>query len=69
MLSNQPLLSDSQSLILSTYQTIMSSIVFNFGDTSKEVDLSEVNSVDDIASNMKEVINQEKETKEDTKNA
>jgi len=44
----------------------MSSIVFNFGDTSKEVDLSEVNSVDDVASNMKEVINQEKETKEDT---
>ena len=47
----------------------MPSIVFNFGDTSKEVDLSEVNSVDDIASNMKEVINQETETKEDTKNA
>jgi hypothetical protein len=47
----------------------MPSIVFVSGDSSKEVDLSEVNSVDDVASNMKEVINQEKETKEDTNNA
>ena len=46
----------------------MPSIVFVNGDSSKEVDLSEVNSVDDVASNMKEVINQEKETKEDTNN-
>ena len=38
----------------------MSSIVFNFGDTSKEVDLKDVNSADDLASNMKEVITEEK---------
>ena len=34
----------------------MPSVVFAFGDTSKEVDLKDINSVDDVASNMKEVI-------------
>ena len=39
----------------------MPSVVFNFGDTSKEVDLKDINSVEDVASNMKEVIKVEKE--------
>ena len=34
----------------------MPNVIFNFGDTSKEVDLKDINSVDDVASNMKEVI-------------
>tara|TARA_R100001443_G_scaffold2763_7_gene9132 strand:- start:340 stop:525 length:186 start_codon:yes stop_codon:yes gene_type:complete len=34
----------------------MPSVVFAFGDSSKEVDLKDVNSVEDVASNMKEVI-------------
>ncbi len=34
----------------------MPSVVFAFGDTSKEVDLKDINSVDDVASNMKEVM-------------
>ena len=34
----------------------MPSVVFSFGDSSKEVDLKDINSVDDVASNMKEVI-------------
>ena len=38
----------------------MPSVVFAFGDTSKEVDLKDINSVDDVASNMKEVIKEEK---------
>ena len=37
----------------------MPSVVFNFGDTSKEVDLKDINSVEDVASNMKEVIKTE----------
>ena len=37
----------------------MPSVVFAFGDTSKEVDLKDINSVDDVASNMKEVIQTE----------
>tara|TARA_B100000700_G_C14747693_1_gene715980 strand:+ start:424 stop:663 length:240 start_codon:yes stop_codon:yes gene_type:complete len=37
----------------------MPSIIFSYGDTSKEVALSEVNSVDDVASNMKEVMTNE----------
>ncbi len=37
----------------------MPSVVFAFGDSSKEVDLKDVNSVDDVASNMKEVITKE----------
>ena len=45
----------------------MSSVIFNFGDTSKEVDLKDINSVDDVASNMKEVIKKEKESKKDSK--
>ncbi len=36
----------------------MPSVVFAFGDSSKEVDLKDINSVEDVASNMKEVINQ-----------
>lgn len=42
----------------------MPSVVFNFGDTSKEVDLKDINSVEDVASNMKEVI--KTESKEDS---
>ena len=34
----------------------MPSVVFAFGDTSKDVDLKDINSVDDVASNMKEVM-------------
>jgi len=34
----------------------MPSIVFMSGDSSKEVSLDDVNSVEDVASNMKEVI-------------
>lgn len=34
----------------------MPSVVFAFGDSSKEVDLKDINSVEDVASNMKEVI-------------
>ena len=37
----------------------MPSVVFAFGDTSKEVDLKDINSVDDVASNMKEVMKEE----------
>ena len=42
----------------------MPSVVFNFGDTSKEVDLKDINSVEDVASNMKEVIKEEKKDDE-----
>ena len=38
----------------------MPQINFVFGDSSKTVDLKDVNSVDDVASNMKEVITEEK---------
>ena len=38
----------------------MPTIDFVFGDSSKTVDLKEVNSVDDVTSNMKEVIAEEK---------
>ena len=34
----------------------MPSVVFSFGDSSKEVDLKDINSVEEVASNMKEVI-------------
>ena len=37
----------------------MPQIDFVFGDSSKTVDLKDVNSVDDVASNMKEVIAEE----------
>ena len=37
----------------------MPSVVFSFGDSSKEVDLKDINSVDDVASNMKEVMTDE----------
>ena len=37
----------------------MPNVIFNFGDTSKEVDLKDINSVEDVASNMKEVIKTE----------
>ena len=37
----------------------MPSVVFAFGDSSKEVDLKDINSVEDVASNMKEVITKE----------
>ena len=39
----------------------MPSVVFSFGDTSKEVEPEDINSVQDVASNMKEVIKEEKE--------
>ena len=38
----------------------MPSIVFMSGDSSKEVSLNDVNSVKDVASNMKEVIETDK---------
>ena len=38
----------------------MPSVVFAFGDSSKEVDLKDINSVEDVASNMKEVIKEQK---------
>ena len=41
---------------------IMPSVVFSFGDTSKEVELEDINSVQDVASNMKEVIKEEKDS-------
>ena len=37
------------------------SVIFNFGNTSKEVELKDINSVEDVASNMKEVIKKEKD--------
>ena len=40
----------------------MPSIIFSNGETSKEVSLSEVNSVDDITSHMKEVMTDEQKT-------
>ena len=46
---------------------IMPSVVFAFGDSSKEVDLKDINSVEVVASNMKEVIKKEKESKKDSK--
>ena len=46
----------------------MPSIVFNFGDTSKEVDLKDINSPEDLASNMKEVITEEKAKTSDQPN-
>ena len=42
----------------------MPSIVFMSGDSSKEVSLNDVNSVKDVASNMKEVIETDKTKKE-----
>tara|TARA_R100001463_G_scaffold8979_1_gene27182 strand:- start:901 stop:1131 length:231 start_codon:yes stop_codon:yes gene_type:complete len=48
----------------------MSSIIFSNGDTSKEVSLSEVNSVEDVASHMKEVMtNEQKTTLEELSNS
>ena len=40
----------------------MPSIIFSNGETSKEVSLDEVNSVEDVASNMKEVMTNEQKT-------
>ena len=37
----------------------MSSVIFNFGNTSKEVELKDINSVEDVASNFKEVMTEE----------
>ena len=37
----------------------MSSVIFNFGNTSKEVELKDINSVEDVASNFKEVMTSE----------
>ena len=53
-------LSDALSIYHDLSFFIMPSIVFSFGDTSKEVDLKDVNSPKDLASNMKEVITEEK---------
>tara|TARA_Y100001963_G_C6678090_1_gene398490 strand:+ start:363 stop:566 length:204 start_codon:yes stop_codon:yes gene_type:complete len=41
---------------------IMPSVVFSFGNTSKEVKLEDIDSVQDVASNMKEVIKEEKDS-------
>lgn len=50
--------------------TNMPSIIFSNGDTSKEVALSEVNSVEDVASNIKEVMtNEQKTTLEELSNS
>ena len=46
----------------------MPSVVFAFGDSSMEVDLKDINSVDDVASNMKEVIETEKDPVEELGN-
>ena len=35
----------------------MGSVIFMSGDSSKEVNLKDINSVEDVASNMKEVMN------------
>ena len=37
----------------------MGSVIFMSGDSSKEVNLKDINSVEDVASNMKEVIKEE----------
>ena len=37
----------------------MGSVVFISGDSSKEVNLKDINSVEDVASNMKEVMKEE----------
>tara|TARA_B100000287_G_scaffold29596_1_gene27862 strand:+ start:45 stop:227 length:183 start_codon:yes stop_codon:yes gene_type:complete len=37
----------------------MGDIIFAFGDSSKEVKLEDINSVEDVASNMKEVMKEE----------
>ena len=37
----------------------MGDIIFAFGDSSKEVNLKDINSVEDVASNMKEVMKEE----------
>ena len=46
----------------------MPDVIFNFGNTSKEVDLKDINSVQDVASNMKEVIKEEKKDSPHKKN-
>jgi len=38
---------------------LMGDIIFAFGDSSKEVKLEDINSVEDVASNMKEVMKEE----------
>ena len=40
----------------------MPSIIFSNGETSREVSLDEVNSVEDVASHMKEVMTNEQKT-------
>ena len=42
----------------------MPSVVFSFGDTSKEVGLEDINSPQDVDSIMKEVMDKEKEKKD-----
>jgi len=43
---------------------IMPEITFNFGDTSKTVELKDINSINDVASSMKEVIKESYEKKD-----
>ena len=43
---------------------IMPQITFNFGDTSKTVELKDINSINDVASSMKEVIKESYEKKD-----
>ena len=45
----------------------MPSVVFAFVDSSKEVYIKDINSVEDVASHYKEVIKKEKESKKDSK--
>ncbi len=42
----------------------MPQITFNFGDTSKTVELKDINSINDVASSMKEVIKESYEKKD-----
>lgn len=42
----------------------MGSVIFISGDSSKEVNLKDINSVEDVASNMKEVMKKEQHQEE-----
>ena len=42
----------------------MGSVIFMSGDSSKEVNLKDINSVEDVASNMKEVMKKEQHQEE-----
>ena len=46
----------------------MPEITFNFGDTSKTVELKDINSINDVASSMKEVIKESYKKKDSPRN-